>query len=99
MFKKGQKIVAIKDHSQGMFHKGDVFTVLGVSHSPCCKLEVVDIGLMTPNGWLACRGCNHTRESEIAWIKARCFVPIQEEFQPIELTKILELETPFIGVN
>lgn len=42
----GQKIVAIKDHSQGIFKKGDEFTVLDVRDSLCkCNNYDVHIGI------------------------------------------------------
>lgn len=57
-FKIGQKVVAIKDHTSGVFKKGDVFTVKNILPSFCkCKQVLIDIGKSgcTVN-W--CRACN-----------------------------------------
>lgn len=43
----GQKIVAIKDHSQGIFKKGDEFTVLAVRDALCkCNTYDIHIGVL-----------------------------------------------------
>lgn len=44
----GQPIVAIINHSQGVFKKGDEFIIRGLKTSPCnCKNVIIDIGFIT----------------------------------------------------
>ena len=44
-WKIGKKIIAIKDHSQGVFKKDDIFTLIAITHSKCkCNVLYLDIG-------------------------------------------------------
>lgn len=73
----GQKVVAIKDHSQGIFKKGDEFTVLSL-HKGCCS-NLVDIGINGIGKTRTCFVCMKTHLKEVSnWLFAeRCFAPIE----------------------
>ena len=46
----GDDIVALIDHSQGKFKKGDVFTCKGIIGTFCkCKEYLIDIGIFSEN--------------------------------------------------
>lgn len=68
----GQKIVAIKDHSQGIFKKGDEFVVLGLSE--CCKRPLVNIIANTKKTKSEC-GCGNIFLGH--WFYESMFLPIE----------------------
>lgn len=71
----GQKIVAIKDHSQGIFKKGDEFVVLG-SKNICCG-TIINIGITTEYYHMLC-DCNYRYENNgIHWCHDDMFAPIE----------------------
>ena len=65
----GQKIVAIKDHSQGVFKKGDEFTVLGIDN--CCG-EYLYINIYVYG--TICE-CNYERDG--AGFNSELFAPVE----------------------
>lgn len=69
----GQKIVAIKDHSQGVFKKGDEFTVFNIVK--CCEY-LVDIGLKNGIGSY-CSYCNKDISQNILFFNESRFAPIE----------------------
>jgi|GEM_PF-3491461 len=83
-FKIGQRVIAIKDHSSGDFHRGDEFKVLHIK--PCvCDHWQVDIGLQTTSKYVLCipgGKCTPVVNS-VAWYHARCFAPIQPAYESI----------------
>ena len=75
VFKVGQKVVAIKDHSQLRFKKGQVFTVLAVGKTPCCGIDVIDIGVKMSFKFVECV-CACTHKSDNFYL-ARMFRPVE----------------------
>lgn len=72
----GQKIVAIKDHSQGIFKKGDEFTVLGITR--CCGYDgydLIEIYVNDGNIGTKCTKCNFVHYGD--WFCESCFAPIE----------------------
>lgn len=68
----GQKIVAIKDQSQGIFKKGDEFTVLSIKK--CCKYTLIDIGIK----WgIQSTICNCGNDYHGNWFSDLSFAPIE----------------------
>jgi len=46
----GKDVVAIRDHSQGVFKRGQIFTCLGIRQSACvCKHLQINIGASAHN--------------------------------------------------
>lgn len=77
----GQKIVAIKDHSQGIFKKGDEFTVLAVREALCkCKRYDIHIGISTSDVYLEeciyCEKIYHAKDYNW-WVDPIGFAPIE----------------------
>lgn len=71
----GQEVVAIKDHSQGNFKKGNEFVILGIKED-CC-LITLDVGIRTGKGFMNCRFCGNRKEND-NYYDSNCFSPKQE---------------------
>jgi hypothetical protein len=57
-FYVGQEVVAISDHSQGYFKKGDEFIIKSISNTECCGICVLGIGIDTGYNSMNCTcGC------------------------------------------
>lgn len=75
-FGVGDDIVCIKDHSQGVIKKYNVFTAKRIMESTChCKYYVVDIGIRSRSVHSYCPSCD-TRNyvtDDIFWFHAGLF--------------------------
>jgi len=80
MFYVGQKIVAIKDHSEFAFKKGDEFIVLDIKLTPCCKEQILDIGKTKGSDYSYCVKCDNLyRDWSNVWaFKHYMFAPLEE---------------------
>jgi len=89
-FYVGQKVVAIKSHSQGIFKKGDVFKVKALM-KPCCYW-VCDIGIENISDIMECN-CGNEYKSSVWAIACHVLAPIQEAKPPLmTFTQIKETE-------
>jgi len=62
-FEVGQKIIAIKDHAEGYFKKGDAFNVLQIDKT-CCVNVVRIFNAKNISGGMKCVcGCSHKTNS------------------------------------
>lgn len=98
MWRIGQTIVAIKDHSQRKFKQGDVFEINGLKKSFCkCVYTLIDIGISTVATHSECGHCNIIVKSNdnIHWFGEDMFKPIDEFANISELTELLENTKPF----
>jgi len=78
-FYVGQEVVAIKDHSQGRFKKGQEFVILGIKKG--CKHYplLIDIGVKESVMYEShCNECSHKIFDNILWFCASCFTPKQQ---------------------
>lgn len=95
-FYVGQKVVAVKDHSQGVFKKGDSFSVSGVYPAVCkCPNYRITIGLSWRTGNRSCPICNIDGlpiSSSERCFDEDSFESIVEKFQAITFEKIMEKE-------
>lgn len=91
-FYVGQRVVAISDHSQGAFKKGDEFTI-GSIVKTCCKW-CVTIGIKANYTIRQCSVCKQEYLAEQQWLfNADMFVPLEEkEFKNITFEKLIEAE-------
>jgi len=71
----GQEVVAIKDHSQGNFKKGNEFVIRGIKED-CC-LITLDVGIKTDKTFMNCRFCGNRKEND-NYYDSNCFSPKQE---------------------
>lgn len=80
MFRVGQEVVCIKDHSQGVIKKGQTFIIKSIIHSSCNCVSV-DIGLNTTNKLSRCTCGNSTFHSNgIWWISTTILAPVEDNF-------------------
>lgn len=91
-FYVGQKVIAVRSHSQGVFNKGDVFTVTGVIRK-CCGWNV-SIGIPSTKPSWHCGICDRSHHSETEWFfSQRMFTTAQEKNFPLmTFTQIKETE-------
>jgi hypothetical protein len=79
----GQRVVAVKDHSQRLVLKNQEFIVLGVIVCRC-GTKKLDIGLRS-NMDLQCGHCRcghkDYRSDKILWMSERLFAPIEPKHE------------------
>lgn len=97
-FHVGQKVVAIEDHSQLHYKKGDVYTVTGLAKTPCCGNWIIDIGVRTHHSLMDCFcGDIYKNNYMFSIIKFR---PLQSQSFPlITLTKVIEEQHELVSSN
>lgn len=90
-YRAGDDIVAIKDHSQGVFLKGDVFTALTMKRSGCGCIILVDIGLKSDRPFTMCPVCEMKDEKtdSIWWVDARSFRRLLTRSEETDLAEVL----------
>ena len=91
-YRTGDDIVAIKDHSQGVFLKGDVFTASTMKRGGCGCIILVDIGLKSDRPYTRCPVCemNDEKTDNIWWVDARAFRKLLSRSEEADLAEVLE---------
>jgi hypothetical protein len=89
MFEVGQKVVCIKNHSQGVVVEGKIYTVFGLKPCTSCELLRLDVGISTPRDGICSCGTKHDQNG-IHWIASQLFRPLDDEFATSVLENILE---------
>lgn len=90
----GQEIVAIKDHPQGRFKDGQIFTIHGLRNSICkCKNVEIDISIRdarTGTIETCCIRCNTSfmETNNICWFSENRFAPLDSFVNHEELNEI-----------
>jgi hypothetical protein len=93
----GQDIVAVRDHSQGIFKRGDEFKIKGLKQAPCnCKHIDIDVGFGSQGDFNECAGCGFKNKSDLIWwIHETCFEPLDPIKEAIselmERTQVTEI--------
>ena len=102
-YRAGDDIVAIKDHSQGIYKKGDVFTAHELKRNSCGCIILVDIGLKSDRRFTQCPVCEMRDEKtdKIWWVDARSFRRLLSRSEEADLAEVLEqvLSEPLINAN
>jgi hypothetical protein len=102
-YRTGDDIIAIRDHSQGVFFKGDVFTAIALQRNSCGCIFVVDIGLKSDRRFTKCPVCdmNDEKTDNIWWVDARSFRRLLSRSEEADLAEVLEqvLSEPLINTN
>lgn len=80
MFYVGQKVVAVDNHSDGLFKNGQVFTVLHIDISKCnCKKQLIYIGIDSDMIFRRCTDCGYrTPKGRWCWFDTKKFAPLEE---------------------
>jgi hypothetical protein len=89
MFEVGQKVVCIKNHSQGVVTEGKIYTIFGLKPCTSCKLLRLDVGISTPRDGICSCGTQH-KQNGVHWIASNLFRPLDDEFATSVLENILE---------
>lgn len=102
-YRTGDDIVAIRDHSQGVFFKGDVFTAMTMKRGSCGCIILVDIGLKSDRPFTKCPVCdmNDEKTDTIWWVDARMFRKLLTRSQEEDLAEVLSevLTKELINLN
>lgn len=98
-FYVGQKVVYVATDDLKRIATGSQWTVIRIMLAKCdCWL--IDIGLNTPATGLFCYKHIFIVSSDgTLWSLANHFVPIEQTFQSISFEKVVEIESPLIGIN
>jgi hypothetical protein len=80
LFKVGDEIICIKDHSRKLVRNGEVFTVKGFTRNPCCGSTIVDVGISdsTPHTTCYTCQCDYKKPNGGYWFAAYLFRKIEE---------------------
>jgi len=102
-YRAGDDIVAIRDHSQGVFKKGDVFTAVSLQRNGCGCIILVDIGLTSDRPFTKCPVClmSDEKTDKIWWVDARLFRRLLSRSQEEDLREVLAevLQEELINLN
>lgn len=97
-FYVGQEVVAIKDHSQGAFKKGDEFKVSSIEIG-CCAW-VVTVGILSVKPGQICMVCGHVRPArKESMFKAYLFAPKIEISSFISMKELADKQFELISAN
>lgn len=98
-FYPSQRVIAVEDHNQKLFKKGQEFLVLSI-RKDCCYWSV-DIGIRDNNKFnkARCILCGQREEiiSGVLWFSCKSFAPIEERF--ISFADVIAKESPLTCVN
>lgn len=89
----GQDIVAIKNHSQGAFKEGDVFTIKGLRGSQCqCNKIQIDIGKTKDSEKQCCGRCGASwiNDTSAWWFDEIIFTPLDSLVNNDEIQNLIE---------
>ncbi len=100
-FYVGQELVAIKDHEDGYFKKGDEFNVITIQKSNCkCPGWDVSVGLLCRTVMQHCSVCmsmDLETQSGFALFHSTNFAPKLPAYEFVSMKEVVQLET--IGAN
>jgi hypothetical protein len=96
MFKIGGEVIVIKNHSQGLVKKGDIFIVKDIMELDCKHAIIIDVGLrVDPNSQYSeissCNKCNKRfYAGTVVWLDSRILRPVEDCFASELLKRILK---------
>lgn len=99
MFEVGKKVICIKDHSEGIVRKGQVYPINAIKKGHCvCGYKLIDIGkpFHTPQTTLynsMCMQCGHQkveRNDGIQWLSCILFAPYDDSLSEHTADSLLE---------
>jgi len=90
-FEVGKKVIAIKNHVEGIYKRGNVFELKGIKKSPCgCTHIDLDVGLKTNVDYLQCSKCKYLEKSTgIHWCGETHFAPYDDSLSELTVEDIL----------
>lgn len=107
IFKVGDEIICIKDHSRKIVRNGDVFTVKGFTRNPCCGSTIVDVGIKDamPNTTCYTCLCDYQKPNGGYWLAAYLFRKFEKRRKPKknsltdEMIERIEQHRRAVGAN
>jgi hypothetical protein len=90
-YRAGDDVVCIRDHSQGIVKKGDVFTAVQLARVGCGCVLYVDIGVTSDRPFTRCPACgmNDEKTDNIWWLDARLFRRLLTRSEEEDLADVL----------
>jgi len=96
MFEVGKKVICIKDHSQGVVKKGQIFELHAIKKGVCgCGLIVFDIGKQNYCDHYVCGSCNKDQlpnKDGIYWLGSILFAPYDDSLSTLTDHDIIHSE-------
>lgn len=76
----GQRVVCVKDHSQGVVRKGNEYIIHNVSISQCsCKYVLLDVGITSKNLFSSHTECGKRWLGDgTYWLNESLFAPLDD---------------------
>lgn len=94
MFEVGKKVIAIRDHSEKDFKKGDIFDLIGIKKSPCgCGNILLNINYKNSYYlFLHCLKCGNrfSITDEYLWFESSSFAPYDDSLSEHTVDSLLE---------
>jgi len=90
-YRPGDDIICVRDHSQGIVKKGDVYTAHKLERNGCGCIFLVDVGLKSDRPFTQCPVCktNDEKTDDIWWIDARLFRRLLTKSEEADLADVL----------
>jgi len=90
-YRAGDEIVCIRDHSQGVVKKGEVYTAHKLQRNSCGCLLYVDVGIKSDRPFTRCPACetNDEKTDDVWWIDARLFRRLLTKSEEEDLADVL----------
>lgn len=91
-FKIGDRVVAVRDHCDGKFKIGDVFTIHDVRKGMCnCDRWEVGIGIASLGGNTRCTRCGkrETNTTGIWWFSSKAFTKLLSTFSRMTFKEVI----------
>jgi hypothetical protein len=90
-YRAGDEVVCIRDHSQGIVKKGQVYTANQITRMGCGCVLLVDVGLKSDRQFTQCAACgmNDEKTDNIWWIDARLFRRLLTRSEEEDLADVL----------
>jgi hypothetical protein len=92
-FEVGKKVIALENHGQGKFKKGDVFTLLGIMKASCkCNVIKLNVGIVSLVGVYLCTDCGFSGKAVMGylWQPDFVFAPYDDSLSELTAEDILE---------
>jgi hypothetical protein len=90
-YRPGDDIICIRDHSQGVVKKGEVYTANQLTRMGCGCTLLVDVGLKSDRPFTKCAACgmNDEKTDDIWWLDARLFRRLLTRSEEEDLADVL----------
>lgn len=100
-FYPGQKVVALESAPSGIIKKGDIFTVHSCMNFGCsCGWHVfLNEFPRYSDCYYSCKHKDHHDTPKFGGGFAYRFAPLEEKFEHISLSKVIEIETCLVSEN